>query len=91
MECVAGTVIHFEVYMLKSILNNPYVSLLGALALLFTAGYETWVSWEDAENRLAAHHGILFFGLIQTAKLLPDVIDSLSSLDDAAEAVKEDN
>ncbi len=75
--------------MLKSIINNPFVSLLGALALLFTAGYETWLGWESAENRLATHHGIFLFSLIQSAKLVPEVIGSLSNLDEAVEAVKD--
>lgn len=75
--------------MFRSILNNPYVNLLGALGLLFTAGYETWLSWEQAESRVALHHGVLLFSLIHMAKLLPDLKDSLSNVDDAVVAVKE--
>lgn len=77
--------------MFRSILNNPYLNLLGALGLLFTAGYETWLSWEQAESRMALHHGVFLFGLINVAKLLPDLKDSLSSVDDAAVAVKENS
>jgi hypothetical protein len=55
---------------LKTITQNPYLNLITGVMLLVTAGYEAWLTVEEAA--LGAHHGLILFSFLHILKYLPD-------------------
>ena len=67
--------------MLKKITQSPYLNLLSGLILLTTAGYESWISFENFT--VGAHHGLLIFSLIKVIKCIPDLMYALKDYQSA--------
>lgn len=67
--------------MLKKITQSPYLNLLSGLVLVVFAGHETIETFGEASVR--AHHGVLLFGIIQTIKVLPELMHGLKEIEEA--------
>lgn len=73
--------------MLQRIINSPFLNLISGLVLLVSAGYETVESFDHLT--LGAHHGILFFSIVQIAKSIPEILHGLKEIDEAEETFEE--
>lgn len=65
----------------KRITENPYTNLVVGLILLGTSSMEVWDSFVSEESHLGAHHGVMLFGLMQTIKALPDIMEAMEFID----------
>ena len=71
--------------MLKSIAENPYISLFSGVILFITATIEII---EDAGD-IGAHHGIALFAVTQIISIIPHLIHSAKELHEGHEALSE--
>ena len=58
---------------LRTILDHPYANLLVALILILTSLAERWETLQENLVKLdvAAHHGVLLFGVFNLLKTIP--------------------
>ena len=64
---------------MKRFLDNPYVNLFVAVALLYSGISEGWETLqEDLVNFDAkAHHGIMLFGFYKMLHAIPDLFEGV--------------
>jgi len=67
--------------MFRKIIKSPYLVLFTGVILLVTSGFETWENL--SHSGIGARHGVLFFSLIQIMKVLPDILDGVTAIDEA--------
>jgi len=65
--------------MLNSFVRSPFINLLCGLILLLTSGHEVWNTIE--EFTIGAHHGVLFFSIVQILKTLPEILQATKEID----------
>ncbi len=70
--------------MLNSFVQSPFVNLLCGLILLLTSGYEAWNTTE--EFTIGAHHGVLFFSIVQILKALPEILQGSKEINVSVES-----
>ncbi len=58
---------------LREMIENPWVNFISGLILLLSAGNEIIHTIDKTE--IGTHHGVAIFGLIQTIKYLPHILD----------------
>lgn len=71
----------------RRILNHPATLFSGAIALLVTSLHEVITSAENFE--LGAHHGVLAYAVLQVARVLPELLESLERAEEATLEVVE--
>ena len=67
--------------MIRKLVDNPYLNLLVGIVLISSSFMEVWESVHEDTIKLGTHHGVMLFGIIQTLKALPDIFESLESLE----------
>ena len=66
--------------------ENPYLNLLSGVVLLVTGGFEIWEKM-DMPTVIGAHHGVVFFGLLQILKTLPELLHGVKELQEGKDAL----
>ena len=64
---------------LRTTLDHPYANLLVAVILIVTSLAEGWETLQDDLIHLdiAAHHGVLLFGVFSLLKVIPELVEAL--------------
>jgi hypothetical protein len=75
---------HAHLAFVHRLANNPLLNLASGLILLLCGALESLaiVCEGVLEIPIGAHHGIIFFGLVQMLKALPDTMKALRFVDD---------
>tara|TARA_B100000686_G_scaffold143654_1_gene151190 strand:- start:395 stop:613 length:219 start_codon:yes stop_codon:yes gene_type:complete len=66
--------------MLRKFVGNPYANLLVGIILISSTFMEVWKSVHEDIFQLGTHHGVMLFGIVQTLKALPDIMEGLNSI-----------
>ena len=61
-------------------MGNPYANLLVGIILVSSTFIEVWESVHEDTLKLGTHHGVMLFGIVQTLKALPDIMEGLDSI-----------
>ncbi|NTS76455.1 hypothetical protein HR060_06190 [Catenovulum sp. SM1970] len=69
-------------------LHSPIFTFLVGFVLLCTAGYETWLTWE--ESVIGAHHGVLLYAFTHILKTVPELAEGAWRVDEAVNEMSPD-
>jgi hypothetical protein len=68
--------------LLRTFVQSPYVNLVVALILFSSGLVEGWDSLKEdiVALNLRVHHGVVLYGLFNTLKSLPDIVEGLAKM-----------
>ena len=71
---------------LKRIVKNPYINIIVGILFLYSGVHETVRELREVEGfRIGAHHGVIFFSILQILKTIPDFFEGMEYIEEAAE------
>ena len=63
--------------------TSPWLNVFAGLTLLVTSAWETWETIES--GKVAAHHGVFVYALVQLIRVFPDLLEGVKSLHEGIE------